>query len=905
MTRLINLFNLPTKWSRIALAKLHIFIPLMLQKPSSKSKAKDHVKYLDRRLKLWNSGDLESIMNENREIQKKLKKSHEKNKESNEKAFCRLMLLGKVSPAMKFINSEDDTKGVHSLTEQIKKLLQDKHPKAEDVCEDILLPLTSPESEPVIFEEIDGNSVYKAAKQIQGSGGPTLIDADGWRHILCSKSFGNASSELCTAIADLAKKLCRDDINPDTLHEFVSNRLIPLDKGTDKEGNPGVRPIGVGEILRRIIGKVVVGNIREDIINAAGPLQTCAGLKSGIEASIHAMRNVFESNETEALLLVDADNAFNRLNRKAALHNIRELCPPFARFLNNTYQNHARMIINDQVNTDSILSEEGSTQGDVAAMAMYAIGIRPLIDMLHQNTDNLKCQQVWYADDSSCAGHLSEIKQWWNLLNQAGPKFGYFPKDSKTILIVKNKENFELAKELFKDTKINVTLSGERHLGAVVGSPKFKKEYVKGKIKSWIEDVEQLATFAETEPQIAYSAHTKALCMRWCFLQRTVPNIKNYFIPLEEAIRDKLIPAIIGRKITDVERQIIALPVRMGGLGIQNPVTTADTEFRNSSVVTRNLTTLIIRQETDLSNYDSASVKGEIARLKLEKEETMLAQLEEVKNLVDHKLKRSLELAGEKGAGAWLTALPLQSMGYVLSKQEFRDAICLRYGWRIPNTPSYCGCGTKNSVDHTLNCKLGGYVTMRHNNIRNLEAALLKDVCKDIKIEPELLPLGNSETQSTNVAEKARLDVSAVGIWSPMERTFLDIRVMHPNSPSYMDITPDQLYIQQEREKKRTYNDRILQVEKGSFSPLIFSTTGGMGPECTKYHKRIAELISNKRGESYPDTMNYLRTRLRFALLKSTLIAVRGERGRRRRTVDTPVSDLSLNLIPERSTYEV
>ena len=94
-------------------------------------------------------------------------------------------------------------------------------------------------------------------------------------------------------------------------------------------------------------------------------------------------------------------------------------------------------------------------------------------------------------------------------------------------------------------------------------------------------------------------------------------------------------------------------------------------------------------------------------------------------------------------------------------------------------------------------------------------------------------------------------------------------------------------------------------MEKGSFSPLIFSTTGGMGPECTKYHKRIAELISNKRGESYPDTMNYLRTRLRFALLKSTLIAVRGERGRRRRTVDTPVSDLSLNLIPERSTYEV
>ena len=194
---------------------------------------------------------------------------------------------------------------------------------------------------------------------------------------------------------------------------------------------------------------------------------------------------------------------------------------------------------------------------------------------------------------------------------------------------------------------------------------------------------------------------------------------------------------------------------------------------------------------------------------------------------------------------------------------------------------------------------------MRHNNIRDFEATLLKEVCKDVKVEPVLLPIGNSENQSRNHAEKARLDVSAVGIWSSMERTFLDVHVMHPNSPSYIDKTPEQIYNQHEREKKRTYNDRVLQVEKGSFTPLIFSTTGGMGPECTKYHKRVAELTSVKRGESYSDVMNYIRTRIRFSLLKCTLIAVRGERGQRRREDDTSISDLSLNLIPEHATYEV
>ena len=69
---------------------------------------------------------------------------------------------------------------------------------------------------------------------------------------------------------------------------------------------------------------------------------------------------------------------------------------------------------------------------------------------------------------------------------------------------------------------------------------------------------------------------------------------------------------------------------------------------------------------------------------------------------------------------------------------------------------------------------------MRHNRIRDLEASILKDVCKDVKVEPQLIPVGNRTIESTNSAEGARLDVSAVGVWSPMERTFLDVRVVHP-----------------------------------------------------------------------------------------------------------------------------
>ena len=401
---------------------------------------------------------------------------------------------------------------------------------------------------------------------------------------------------------------------------------------------------------------------------------------------------------------------------------------------------------------------------------------------------------------------------------------------------------------------------------------------------------------------MAYSAYTKALCMRWCFLQRTIPDTKEYFVPLEDAIRNKFIPSILGRNVSDLERRYLALPVRLGGIGIQNPTLTAEIELANSSILTRNLTRLIENQERNLDNYDDEAIKADVLRMKAEKEQDFIQELQEIKDLiVDQKLTRCLELASEKGAGAWLTALPLQNMGYILNKQEFRDGICLRYGWKIPNTPSFCRCKMKNSHDHTLNCKLGGYVNMRHNNIRDFEAKLLREVCKDVKVEPILMPVGITGTESTNNAEKARLDVSAVGVWSSMERTFLDVRVMHPNSPSYEDMSPKDIYDKHEKEKKRSYNNRVMQIEKGTFTPLIFSTTGGMGPECARYHKRIAELLAHKRGEEYSHVVNHVRTRIRFALLKSVLIAIRGERGRGRKEKEAQMEDLSLNLIPERS----
>ena len=103
----------------------------------------------------------------------------------------------------------------------------------------------------------------------------------------------------------------------------------------------------------------------------------------------------------------------------------------------------------------------------------------------------------------------------------------------------------------------------------------------------------------------------------------------------------------------------------------------------SSTSITESLSQIICNQETDFSNYDIDEVKARVAEVKIEKEERLCQELEEINGIVDGKMQRILELSKEKGCGAWLTSLPIQSLGYTLNKQEFRDSVCLRYGWNI------------------------------------------------------------------------------------------------------------------------------------------------------------------------------------------------------------------------------
>ena len=256
LTRLIRAYAEGSAMESVALKAAMIMPSLLLQKSHRTSKAKDHVAQLERRLKSWEDGDIDSLLLEGRTIQRQLTTSSNKTTMSDEHLACsfpKLMMVGKVKAALRLIT--DHSKGgllpldslittADSTTETVRQSVTNKHPPGRPLKPSAISSSdpTIPEPHPVLFDQIDGSLIRTVALRTEGAAGPSGIDASGWKR-MCT-SFRAFSADLCDALASLARRICTSYVDPEGLAAFVSCRLIALDKC------PGVRPIGIGETAR-------------------------------------------------------------------------------------------------------------------------------------------------------------------------------------------------------------------------------------------------------------------------------------------------------------------------------------------------------------------------------------------------------------------------------------------------------------------------------------------------------------------------------------------------------------------------------------------------------------------------------------------------------------------------------
>ena len=377
---------------------------------------------------------------------------------------------------------------------------------------------------------------------------------------------------------------------------------------------------------------------------------------------------------------------------------------------------------------------------------------------------------------------------------------------------------------------------------------------------------------------------------------RTISSFEDYVNPIEEAISELFLPALFGQEepLPEELHEVITLSTAQGGLGIPALSEEAPQQYAASTSITRPHVEAILSQCTSMP-----AITNEI---KNEQQSIKRANANAKRERIDESLPADLlplvKQARDKGASSWLNAIPVEEQGLTLNKEEFKDSIRMRYGMPLPDMPSHCVCGFAFSVNHALSCKRGDFVARRHDGVRDLLTTLLSRVCNNVEAEPKLIPLDNEQfrLQSTNRSPDARLDIKAGEFWARGVTSFFDVRVSHVNSQCHQNKATSDIFKEQEAEKKRKYQQRILDVEMGTFTPLVFGTNGGVGDECQKFLKHLAEKLSRKNGEDYATVITWIRTRLSFEILKSVHLCTRGSRSPFR-AKDEHIDEFKLNSV--------
>ena len=221
-----------------------------------------------------------------------------------------------------------------------------------------------------------------------------------------------------------------------------------------------------------------------------------------------------------------------------------------------------------------------------------------------------------------------------------------------------------------------------------------------------------------------------------------------------------------------------------------------------------------------------------------------------------------------KGASNWVTTLPIKEENYVLNKREFFYVIMVRYRWEV-KTPDYMRLWKPihNRPCHAMQ-ERRVYYPQTQRNTRHA-AKMLEETCRDVETEPALLPLSGEILNPRIIkCDNARLDISAAGFWTRGQQAFFDTRIFNSFALKHSRQNLAKAYKSNEAEKKHSYNQRIIEVEYGTFTPLVLSANGGMGREFQHFVSTLAEKIATKRNLPASEVTNWIRTKICFALIR-------------------------------------
>ena len=513
-----------------------------------------------------------------------------------------------------------------------------------------------------------------------------------------------------------------------------------LHAAAKKDG--GIRPIAVGNILRRLTAKTIARRVQERAASLLAPHQLGVGVQNGCEAILHTVRKVLESDPSLYCLQADFQNAFNLVSREAGLEEVARLFPEILAWTSTCYGQASHL----QFGITSISSECGWQQGDPLASLLFSLVLHPLLTSIKEKVPGLAAH-AWYLDDGTFVGKVEELEQVLDILVREGPARGLVlsttftsPDNPKTTVWCKEADECPAA--LSARGSVWIEEEGIVLLGAPIGS----KEFVEREVRRKVEKVREVT---ELLP-LLQDPHTEFVLLRCClslpkfsFVLRTTDttDLTHLLRDFDAITRDGL-ARILGTTISDKAWQQAKLPVSLGGMGLRAaedhaPVAHAASVLASQPLLQGLLGNVGQEEEARVLPHGLLAAltlaMGEEAR----EEELVSVPQRQLGVKVDKRQEKQLLENVEEGdteemarlksltlphAGDWLNVVPSTALGLHLRPQEFVMVARYRLGLPLYSQEGPCpSCHRYSDAqgNHAMCCGSGGERISRHNHLRD------------------------------------------------------------------------------------------------------------------------------------------------------------------------------------------
>jgi hypothetical protein len=745
--------------------------------------------------------------------------------------------------------------GTCAVTEDTIKEMKAKHPEAVPPK----LPSDSP-PEPVRFDE------DLVRKKVEGFPTGSAAGASGTRPQFFKDILSCSNKAVCDAALGSLTKLTNHmvaGLAPRELAPFIAG--APL-MALVKQGG-GLRPIAIGETIRRLVSKCCCEATTEDAKVIFGPLQVGVATQGGAEASVHAVRKLaqeFGNDPGKIMLKVDFSNAFNMVDRTEMLAQVYEKLPGLYRWVEYCYSHPAHLFFGTCV----LQSMAGVQQGDPLGPLLFSLVLHPLALKIESEFPNLDLC-VWYLDDGTIIGSVEDVYKVFELIQKEGLSRGLH-------LNVKKNEIWwpsRATPDPFPADVDRVDNAGVKLLGAPIGTKDFTTDFVKKKLKA-LDEVCKLLREVDNA-QVEFGLFRGCLSYNKInHLLRTCPSdlLQEALKKFDDHFQNMVAEILRVPCLTDDQWEQASLPVKLAGLGVNQTKVIAGPAYLGSCCLTKDLVAKLLKQESSsfapsdvkelLAAHESATgIAHELSSLSEQKKVQQLLSSERHKATFE-RLKSTLSVRSHNlmlacsmpHASDWLLAPPIPGLGLGLQSDAFRTALKFRLSMPLFDKPfpcpalSNCGAACDDLMDvfgdHALCCHNGPSLLFRHNNIRDIlghsaRAAGLAAVAIEKKNQID----GSNEKPG---------DITVQQYHRGFASSAFDITITHPLQKKFIEIAMEEAGVvaEEAHDRKLLKSLEVCEKEGIHFVPLAWESTGGATETVHETVRKWTELEGARGG--YP-----------------------------------------------------